>query len=156
MSTSNSTLGYLAALAGLGAGLIAIYQWLKNTECVTEGSMLYGGSVCVWLGLNPTSQTPGSLPNTGGGIAPAGTPCTAANTQSAVDQGGPSGFPGTMNDSGNCVRNITPSAPASTVPASSINTPTRSVTSIMSPGSIPLSETPSPLAVRQFAAQRIV
>lgn len=57
MSTSNSTLGYLAALAGLGAGLIAIYQWLKNTECVTEGSMFYGGSVCGWLGLNPASAT---------------------------------------------------------------------------------------------------
>lgn len=204
MSTNNSTLGYLAALAGLGAGLIAIYQWLKNTECVTEGSMFYGGSVCGWLDLNPaglnvTNPSGGPVQNPVDKVFPQSMQFLATLgvgqasqifitnvTAEAVaagwtdqqllaflqskfsDYGACQASNGTWNaDAGDCLQIPTiptipsvlpsPSTPPSSVPASAIiNSPTRSVTSIMSPGSIPLSATPSPLIVRQFAAQRIV
>lgn len=55
--SDNSTVGKIAVIGGLAAAAIAIYNWLKNSECNTPSSSFYGNSVCGWLGLGPYPQS---------------------------------------------------------------------------------------------------
>ena len=77
----------LAWMVGLAAGLIAIYNWLENSQCNTPGSTLYGGTVCGWIGLNaPTTVTAASgLTNTSPAAASVASafPMTSAALQAA-------------------------------------------------------------------------
>ena len=60
--SDNSTVGKIAVIGGLAAAAIAIYNWLKNSECNTPGSSFYGSSVCGWLGLSTATASATAYP----------------------------------------------------------------------------------------------
>ena len=60
--SDNSTVGKIAVIGGLAAAAIAIYNWLKNSECNTPGSSFYGSSVCGWLGLSTATASSTAYP----------------------------------------------------------------------------------------------
>ncbi len=70
MASDNGPLGKIVLLTSLAAGVIAIYEWLKNSECGTPGSYFYGSSVCGWLGIQATAAPVTTTTTTTGATPP--------------------------------------------------------------------------------------